>query len=151
MRCLLKNLDPLLSPNLLKTLSEMGHGDEIAVVDANFTVHSLAEHKPIIRLDGVDLLRACRAVLSVFPLDNDVQQPIAFMKVSNSPEGFLNPAQQEVLFHLRDQEMVATDHCQPLERFAFYERVKSAYAFVVTGEMRTYANFVFKKGVISSV
>jgi L-fucose mutarotase len=127
----------------------MGHGDEVAVVDANFTVHSLAGDKPIIRLDGVNLLRACQAVLSVFPLDEAVKQPVGFMKVSNTAEGFVNEAQQEVLHHLRSIDAAHNGQCEPIERFAFYERVKNAYAFVVTGEMRTYANFVFKKGVIT--
>ena len=149
MRYLLKNIDPLLSPDLLKTLSEMGHGDEIAVVDANFTVRSLALDKPVIRLDGVGLLRVCEAVLSVFPLDQDVEKPVGYMKVSGSPEGFVNDAQGEVIQHLYLNDLVDSNRCEPIERFAFYNRVRSAYAFIVTGEMRTFANFVFKKGVIT--
>lgn len=127
----------------------MGHGDEIVVVDANFTATSLAQGKPVLRLDGVGLLRACQAVLSVFPLDAAVKQPVGFMKVSDSPEGYVNEAQNEVLQHLEQQRIALREQCQPIERFAFYERVRGAYAFIVTGEMRTYANFVFKKGVIS--
>lgn len=146
---MLKGIDPLLSPLLLKTLCEMGHGDEVAVVDANFTVYALAGDKPIIRLDGVSLLRACQAVLSVFPLDEAAGRPVGFMKVSDTPEGYINEAQGEVLHHLQAIDAAHNGQCEPIERFAFYERVKNAYAFVVTGEMRTYANFVFKKGVIN--
>lgn len=146
---MLKNIDPLLSPELLKTLCEMGHGDEIALVDANFTTHSLAQNKPVIRLDGVGLVRACQAVLSVLPLDLDVEKPVSYMKVSQTPEDYVNEVQREVLQHL-EANTLGADKCEAIERFAFYERVRSAYAFVVTGELRTYANFMFKKGVITT-
>lgn len=144
---MLKGIDPLLSPDLLKILCEMGHGDEVFVVDANFTASTLAKGRPIVRLDGVSLQRACEAVLSVFPLDA-AEQPVGFMRVCHSPEGFLNGAQQDVLRVLSRHD-IQTEHCEPIERFAFYERAQRAYAFVVTGELRTYANFCFKKAVVT--
>jgi L-fucose mutarotase len=73
---MLKNIDPLLGPDLLKVLAEMGHDDEFAVVDANFTGRRLACDKPLVRLEGIALARACRAVLSVLPLDEAVAQPV---------------------------------------------------------------------------
>lgn len=144
---MLKGIDPLLSPELLKVLCEMGHGDEIFVVDANFTATTLARGRPILRLDGVSLTRACEAVLSVFPLDEAVTQPVSFMKVCNTPEGHLNEVQQEVHKVLLKGGVTQTQ-IEPVERFDFYDRTQHAYAFVVTGELRTYANFRFKKGVV---
>ena len=140
---MLKGINPLLTPDLLKVLCEMGPGDEIAVVDANVTAASLANGKPVIRLAGVDLPSACAAILSVFPLDTDVAQPVAFMHVSHSASDFISPVQAAVIEHVPEPE-----RCVAVERFAFYERVKSAYAIVQTGEMQPFGNFIFKKAVI---
>jgi L-fucose mutarotase len=148
---MLKGIDPLLSPELLKVLAEMGHGDEVVVVDANFTAASLGRGKPIIVLPGVGLQRACAAVLSVFPLDAAVEQPIAFMQVSGQPDGYQSPLQAAVIASFIQAGAAEAQQCEAVERFAFYERVKSAYAIVQTGEMQPYANFIFKKGVISDV
>ncbi len=75
---MLKGIDPLLTPELLKTLAEMGHGDEIVIADANFTAASLGRGKPVIALPGVGTLRAAEAVLSLLPLDAAVAQPVAY-------------------------------------------------------------------------
>ena len=146
---MLKGIDPLLTPDLLRVLAEMGHGDEIAVVDANFTAASLAGSKPLIQLAGAGLPRACQAVLSLLPLDAFVEQPVAYMQVSDSPTGYRTALQRETI-----AAMIAAGHCseaqcQAMERFAFYDRVKSAYAVVQTGELQPWANFVFKKGVLA--
>ena len=146
---MLKGIDPVLSPELLKVLAEMGHGDAIVVVDANFTATTLGHGKPIIRLPGIGLQRACVAVLSVFPLGIAAELPVAFMKVSERPEGYVSPLQQSVL-QLCAQHG-ASGAPQAVERFAFYECVRHAYAIVQTGEMQPFANFLFKKGVISDV
>ena len=81
---MLKGIDPLLTPELLKTLAEMGHGDEIVIADANFTALTLAAGKPVLRLPGADVERVARAVLSLFPLDQMVDQPVAFMQVGGT-------------------------------------------------------------------
>jgi len=146
---MLKGIDPLLSPELLKVLCEMGHGDEVAVVDANFTAASLGLGKPVIRLPGSDLQRACTAVLSVFPLDAAVPQPVAYMKVCDSPAGYTTALQSSVMSLLHAGSLAQLEQCEAMERFSFYERVKQAYVIVQTGEMQAYANFIFKKGVIS--
>lgn len=146
---MLKNIDPLLGPQLLAVLCEMGHGDEIAVVDANFTARKLAGTKPILRLDGVSLLRACQAVLSVLPLDQAVSRPVGYMKVCDMPEGDVAEVHRGVLDHLFSTGSADPAQCEAIERFAFYERVGSAAAFLVTGELRPYGNFVFKKGVLT--
>ncbi|MES2072111.1 MAG: RbsD/FucU domain-containing protein [Pseudomonadota bacterium] len=146
---MLKGIDPLLSPDLLKVLCEMGHGDEIVVADANFTAETLGHGKQIIRLPGISLQRACQAVLSVFPLDAAVAQPVAYMKVCDTPSGYLSALQQSVIGLLATSGSADPAQCEAVERFAFYARVKQAYAIVQTGEMQPYANFTFKKGVIA--
>lgn len=147
---MLKGIDSALTPELLKVLCEMGHGDEVVVVDANFTAASLGRGKPVIRMAGADLHRACQAVLSVFPLDQAVAQPVAFMKVEHTPDGYASDVQQSVIALAGELAGAAPHQCAPVERFAFYDRVASAYAIVQTGEMAPYANFIFKKGVIST-
>ena len=144
---MLKGINPLLTPDLLKVLCEMGHGDEIVVVDANFTAVSLGAGKPIVRLAGVGLAQACEAILSVFPLDTQVTQPVAFMHVSDAPSDHISPVQQAVIehvVHFGGQR----ERCVAVERFAFYARVQSAYAIVQTGERQPFGNFIFKKAVI---
>ena len=145
---MLKGIDPLLTPDLLKVLAEMGHGDEIVIADANFTATSLARGKPLIPLAGAGMQRACRAVLSLLPLDSQVAQPVAFMKVCHTADGYLSALQREVIAALAAGGPLTPAQCQPMERFAFYERVKQAFAVVHTGELQPYANFVFKKGVL---
>ena len=147
---MLKNIDPLLSPPLLAALCDMGHGDEIAVVDANFTARKLAGNKPVIRLDGVPLLRACQAVMSVLPLDAAVLQPVGYMKVCHTGDDHVADVHREVLDHLFTKGYADPAQCEAIERFAFYDRVASAQVFLVTGELRPYGNFVFKKGVLTA-
>ncbi|PUA18981.1 RbsD/FucU family protein [Glaciimonas sp. PCH181] len=144
---MLKGIDPHLSGELLKVLCDMGHGNEIVIVDANFTAHSLAAGKPVIQLPGISLLSACKAVLSVFPLDA-IAQPVAYMQVSDTPRGYASAAQRAVITLLEKTGAAKPEQCEAVERFAFYERVKHAYAIVQTGELQPYANFLFKKGVI---
>ena len=146
---MLKGIDPLLSPELLKLLCEMGHGDEVVLVDANFTAASLGRGKPVLQLPGVGMRRACAAVLSVFPLDDFVARPIAYMQVGGSAEGYRSALQREVIDDLSAAALARSEQCEATERFAFYERVSRAYAIVQTGELQAWANFLFKKGVIA--
>jgi len=139
---MLKNIDPVLTPALLKLLCEMGHGDEVVLADANFTAESLAGGKPVLRLPGIGMARACAAVLSVLPLDAAVPRPVAYMQVSGTADGYRSALQREILDPLGAQ-------CEAVERFAFYERVRGAFAIVQTGEMQPFANILFKKGVIA--
>jgi L-fucose mutarotase len=150
---LLKNIDPLLSPELLRILAEMGHEDAVVLVDANFTAmryRASTTSQTVVRLPGISLARAAQAVLSVLPLGTAAEKPVAFMQVSGSSENYASPVQQEVidLVHQADR---AHAHLQPeaVERFAFYERTQKAYVIVQTGEMQPFANFIFKKGVIN--
>lgn len=147
---MLKNIDPLLTPDLLRVLAEMGHEDAIAVVDANFTSMRLAANgKPVIRMPGISLLRASQAVLSVLPLGIPDEQPVAYMQVSGSPEGYASAVQREVIDMVHQDAAHSALKAQPVERFAFYDLVKNAYAIIQTGEMQPYGNFIFKKGVLA--
>jgi L-fucose mutarotase len=144
---MLKGIDPLLSPELLKLLAEMGHDDALVLADANFTAMSLGAGKPVLRLPGVGMARTVQAVASVLPLAADVPQPVAYMQVCGSAPGYRSALQRETLAVLA-LEGLADGQAEALERYAFYERVKTAYAIVVTGECQPWANFILRKGVV---
>ncbi|MCM2129618.1 RbsD/FucU family protein [Larsenimonas rhizosphaerae] len=146
---MLKNIHPLLSGELLNVLRTMGHGDDIALVDRNFPATSLANGRPVIRLDGNSVSEAAEAILSVLPLDSFVDHPVRRMEVVGEDPATLPEVQQEfsALLHSVDSDRAAMGS---LERFAFYEATRQAFAVVVTGEARGYGCFLLKKGVIFS-
>ena len=144
---MLKGIDPLLTPELLMHLSAMGHGEWVAVVDANFTADFLSQGKPVVRLPGHSLARVSQAVLSVFPIALDVLQPVAYMRVSQSVEGHVTPAQQAVI-NLSVAEGLKPDQIEAVERYAFYEKIKGASLLIQSGEGTAYGNAMFCKGVI---
>jgi L-fucose mutarotase len=143
---MLKNIDPVLTPELLKALAEMGHDDAVVLADANFTGASLAARPPI-RLPGIGLLRAIQAVVSVLPIAIDEAHPVGFMQVADSAPDYASALQREVIAALAAGG-VKPAQCEPIERFAFYERARAAFLVVQTGEMQPYANFILRKGVI---
>jgi L-fucose mutarotase len=143
---MLKGIDPLLSPDLLRALRAMGHGDEIVIADANFPVE--ASGLPVIRLDGVSATVALGAILSVMPLDSFVPETAWCMEVVGHPD------QEEPIFAefrstIRTHEG-SEFRMGKLERYAFYERASACFAVVATGERRLYGNLILKKGVIRS-
>jgi L-fucose mutarotase len=140
----LKGLDPLLSPDLLQVLRAMGHGDEIVLVDRNFPAEATAQR--LVRLDGVSLLDASRAVLSVLPLDDFVDAPLAVMQMVDTPDEV--PEVQQEVFALANEIEGRDVGVEHVERFAFYERARQAFAVVATAERRPYGNVVMKKGVV---
>jgi L-fucose mutarotase len=144
---MLKGIDPLLTPELLMHLSAMGHGEWVAVVDANFTADYLSQGKPVVRLPGHSLARVSKAVLSVLPLATDVNQPLAYMRVCQSAEGHTTPAQQAVI-ELAVAEGLKPHQVEPVERYAFYEKIKDASLLIQSGEGTAYGNAMFCKGVI---
>jgi L-fucose mutarotase len=99
---MLKGIDPLLTPDLLRTLAEMGHGDEIVIADANFTGTTLGRGKVLIQLPGAGVQRTCEAVLSLLPLDAAVAQPVAYMKVCHTPAGYRSALQRSVVGRLQE-------------------------------------------------
>lgn len=144
---MLKGIDPLLYPELLKLLAEMGHDDAILLADANFTAMSLGAGKPVLRLPGTSMVRAVSAVSSVLPLAADVPNPVAYMQVGGTEPPYRSAMQREVMEILQPC-MLPTQTAEAIERFAFYERVKKTYAIVVTGEAQPYGNIILRKGVI---
>lgn len=144
---MLKGIDPLLTPELLMHLCAMGHGEWVAVVDANFTADFLSNGKPVVRLPGLSLARVSRAVLSVMPLAEDVAHPAAYMHSCHQPTGFRTPAQQSIV-ELVGQEGVPQEKVEAVERFAFYDKIRSASLIIQSGEATAYGNAMFCKGVI---
>lgn len=141
---MLKNIDPLLTPELLQVLAAMGHGDELVIVDANFPAVATAQR--LIRLDGVSATRALQAVLSLLPLDDFVDSPAAVMQVVDAPDTIPEVVQefQRLVNAAEGKHTKFT----AIERFKFYERSRSAFALIATGETRLYGNVILKKGVI---
>ncbi|HEX3920256.1 MAG TPA: RbsD/FucU domain-containing protein [Caulobacteraceae bacterium] len=140
---MLKGIDPLLGPELLATLRAMGHADEIAIVDANFP--AAANARRLIRAEGASATRMVRAILSVLPLEQF--EPVAAfrMAVDGAPDE-LPPVIGEFEQLLRDVGYEGP--IEALERFAYYERTRVAYAIVSTGERRYWGNLILKKGAI---
>jgi L-fucose mutarotase len=130
---MLINVDPILSPDILKTLREMGHGDRLVISDINYPAHS--NHNRVHRLDGLDMTTVMRAVLSVFPLDSFVDSAVHRMEVDNQPDAI---------------KEVSGDHWKigSYERQEFYKQSRSTYAYITTSERRPYCNFILTKGVI---
>jgi L-fucose mutarotase len=141
---MLKNLSPLHTPELLHALASMGHGDDIVIVDAHFPAVSMA--KRVIRLDGVSAPAALQAVLQLIPLDTFVDDPALRMEVVQDPNEV--PEVQKEFQNVIDREEGKHIALAKLERYAFYERAKSAFAIIATGELRPYGCVIVKKGVV---
>jgi L-fucose mutarotase len=141
---MLKNLSRLHSPELLHTLASMGHGDDIAIVDAHFPAVSMAQR--LVRLDGVDAPAALEACLRLIPLDTFVEDPALRMEVVGKPDEI--PEVQQDFQKVIDREEGKHLPLAKIERYAFYERAKKAYAILATGEMRPYGCVLIKKGVV---
>ena len=139
---MLKNIPSVLSPELLKILMEMGHGDEIVIGDGNFPAASVA--KRLVRLDGHGVPAILDAVLTLMPLDTYVEAPVALMQ--NGEGEAVPPIWEEYKNIVKDRE--GEKPFELVERFAFYERAKNAYCVVATGEQAIYANIILKKGVV---
>ncbi|MBI3707178.1 MAG: ribose ABC transporter [Proteobacteria bacterium] len=141
---MLKGIDPLLGPELLQALAAMGHGDQIAVVDANFP--AAAGGGRLVRLDGADTPTALRAVLTLLPIDNFVKHPAAVMRIDKGYESLAVPiAEFQRVLDAAHGGKVAIAR---LDRQAFYDRARAAFVVVITGEPRYYGNIVVAKGAI---
>ncbi len=141
---MLKGLDPLLNADLLHILRAMGHGDDLIIADANFPATTMA--KRLVRLDGVDAPRVLEAVLSVMPLDDFVDEPCGRIEVVGDPEAVPEVCQdfQKVIDRAEEGRFQLAN----IERFAFYERARQAFAVVQTGETRLYGCVLLKMGVV---
>jgi L-fucose mutarotase len=145
----LKGITGLLSPDLLWALASMGHGDELSIVDHNFSGERIARktvYGKLLRLDGVDAVTAIGAILNVMPLDHFVAQPLAHME-DPQKAGQLLPVHAEVealCSRIEGRKLVS----RPIERFAYYPLAECCIALIQTAETRPYGNFILKKGVV---
>ena len=138
---MLKGIPDILSPELLKILDEMGHGDEIVIGDGNFPAAANAQR--LVRLDGHNVPEILDAVLLLMPLDT-YQVPVALMAVgSGDPTPDIWAAYHEIC-----EKNNGPTEFEEVERFAFYERTRKAYAVIATSETALYANVILKKGVV---
>ena len=142
---MLKGIHPLLAPELLYAMAAMGHGDEIAIVDANFPAASLGPR--LIEIRGASSPDVLDALLTRFPLDTRVIPAVFTMEVVGDPSAVPDPVMDFAEVFTRHR----LDDCEigTLERHAFYERAKRAFALVRTGEMRPYGNILLVKGVVN--
>ncbi len=141
---MLKGIPSVLSPELLKILMEMGHGDEIVIADGNFPSANIA--KRLVRLDGHGVPEILDAVMKFFPLDTYTDTPIALMEVV--PGDDIKPVIWDDYRNIIRKHEPDRCNIEFVDRFAFYERAKDAYAVIATGESAVYANILLKKGVV---
>lgn len=144
---MLKGIPPILSPELLKALCEMGHGDELIIADGNFPSQSIGKNAVVVRADGHGAAEILDAVMQLIPLDAYVEKPVALMEIVPGDTCPTPPIWTEYEKILCKHE---PEHCaiESMERFAFYERAKNAYLIIATGETAIYANVLLKKGVV---
>ena len=141
---MLKGISPLLSPELLKILAEMGHGDELVIGDANFPAQSMGQR--CVREDGHGGVELLDAILSLLPLDTFVEEPVTIMQVVPGTLNGEPPIWKD--YAAKVEKHQPGTRTGQIERFAFYDRARKAYACVATGERSLYACIILKKGVL---
>lgn len=141
---MLIGISPLVSPELLSSLYRMGHGDEIVLADAHFPGESL--NKSIIRADGLKIPDLLNAILPLIPPDTYVDFPLIMMAAVQGDT--LDPKVEKSYMNVINKYWNSNNKIERVERFTFYERSKSAFAVVMTGETAKYGNIILKKGVI---
>jgi L-fucose mutarotase len=141
---MLKGIPPVISPELMKTLMEMGHGDEIVIADGNFPAATCAQR--LVRADGHGGCELLEAILRLVPLDTYVENPVALMQVVQGDP--IKPTiWEDYRKVIRESGEKFTDF-EFVDRFKFYERAKKAFAVISTSEGALYANIILKKGVV---
>lgn len=144
---MLKNIPPILSPELLKVLCEMGHSDRIVLADGNFPAESMGKNAIVLRADGHGVPELLDAILTVFPLDTYTEHPVTLMEVvpGDPVKTPIWDTYREILARHDDRGGNAIG---TLERFAFYDEARTAYCIIATSEQAQYANVMLQKGVI---
>ena len=138
---MLKNIPSIISPELMKVLMEMGHGDEIVLADGNYP--SASSGPPVIRSDGNGIPELLKAILQFFPLDTYADINVIYMDTGNDEIPSIWNKYQEILKNSREIFNIGK-----LERFKFYKRATQSYCVVASGEQALYANIILKKGVV---
>jgi L-fucose mutarotase len=144
---MLKGIPPIIGPDLLKVLCEMGHGDTIVIADGNFPAASIAKDSILVRMDGHGVPEILESILKLFPLDQYEDKPVTLMERCEGDNADIS---------IWDKYKKAVDEADPrgskvigtLERFAFYEESKKAYAIIATSERSQYANVILQKGCV---
>ena len=144
---MLKNIPPILSPEMLKVLCEMGHGDRLVIADANFPSESIGKNAIVLRADGHGAADFLDAILQLFPLDSYVAHPVSLMQVTPG-DPVKTPIWDQYKAIVAEYEERGSLAFEEIERFAFYEEAKEAYAIIATGEKALYANIILQKGVL---
>ena len=142
---MLKGIPSLLSPELLKVLMEMGHGDTLVIGDGNVPHASIAGDSPLIRLDGHGCAEVLDAILTLFPLDTYVDAPVSLMEVV--PGDNVETPIWDEFAKIIEKHQPGTK-IRHVERFSFYDEAKKCYAVISTGETALYANVILQKGVV---
>ena len=144
---MLKNIPAILSPEMLKVLCEMGHSDRIVLADGNFPAASMGKNAIVLRADGHGAAELLDAILTVFPLDTYVEHPVTLMQVMPG-DPVETPIWDEYKEIVARHDERGNSAFGEIERFAFYEEAKGAYAIIATGEKALYANLILQKGVL---
>ena len=147
---MLRNIDPLLTPDLLWILAAMGHGDDLALVDANHPAERIGRATTsgrLVQLPGLTMARVAAAILSVLPIDDFVADPVRRMEVVGDAAA-IPDVQREVQREI-DRACGNRVPLVGLERFAFYDAAAKAFAVIQVGDTRPYGCFLFRKGVIA--
>ena len=142
---MLKLISPLISPELLKIISEMGHGDVVLLADANFPAYSCGA-KYVVRADGVGVSALLDVILELLPIDTFVSKPVKLMEVAEG-DNYL-PEIWGDFKHILAKHSIQQDKIDYIERFAYYELAKKAYCIISTGERARYANVQLQKGIL---
>jgi L-fucose mutarotase len=142
---MLIGIDPILGPDCLCVLRAMGHGDTVVLADANFPADSVAER--LVRIDGASLAEVLRAVLAILPVDEFEPQPLVGMQVVDDPDA--TPPVVAEAQAVVDAMVPGSPRIEVVERFAFYDRARDAYAVIATGERAFYGNLIIRKGVVA--
>lgn len=144
---MLKGISPMLSPDLLKILCEMGHSDTIVIADGNFPAETMGKNGIVLRMDGHGVPEILEAILQVFPLDQYIEKPVSLMERCEGDNADISiwDTYKEMIAKAepRGTKVIGT-----LERFAFYEEAKKAYCVIATSETSQYANVILQKGCV---
>ena len=146
---MLKGIPKILSPELLKVLCEMGHGDTLCIADGNFPTSAMGDDSIIIRMDGHGIPEILEAILEVCPLDHYVEKPVLLMKLLDRDVGRVETpiwdTYTEIVEKNDDRGEAAIEH---VERFAFYDETRKCHCIIATGESAIYANIIIQKGIV---
>ena len=145
---MLKGIPAVISPELLKVLAEMGHGDTIVIADAHFASSALAGRGKLVRSDGHNAAKMVDAILQLMPLDGWAEHPVIALGVSDGNGGLMvGNAVQEILAVVEQHDSRAAETSLTVERFDFYDLARQAYAVLATGEADHYGCVLLQKGV----